>query len=159
MRKQILTSNPATSAPLPGELDVAALATVAVTSEMADHPVENAFDNRRGPGGSRWVAETPGEQTLVLAFDTPQNFRQVSLEVEENQDSRTQELHLAFSHDGGNTYRELLRQEFNFAPPGTTFEREEWTVAAGGVTHLRLRIKPDKGDRPCRASLTTLSLR
>jgi hypothetical protein len=159
MRKQILTSNPATSAPFPGELDVATLATVAVTSETAGHPVENAFDNRRGPGGSRWVAATPGEQTLLLAFDAPQTIRQVSLEVEENQDSRTQELHLAISHDGGNTYRELLRQEFNFAPPGTTFEREAWTVAAEGVTHLRLCIKPDKGGRPCRVSLTTLSLR
>jgi hypothetical protein len=66
---------------------------------------------------------------------------------------------LAVSHDGGSTYRELLRQEFNFSPSGTTFEREEWTTAAGEVTHLRLCIKPDKGDWPCRASLTTLSLR
>jgi hypothetical protein len=159
MRKQILKSDPATSLPVPGELDVAALATVAVTSEAADHPVENAFDHRRGPGGSRWVAATPGEQTLILAFDAPQNIRQVSLEVEENHDSRTQELQLAVSYDGGNTYRELLRQEFNFSPSGTTFEREEWTVAAEKVTHLRLCIKPDKGGRHCRASLTTLSLR
>jgi hypothetical protein len=159
MRKQILTSNPATSAPVPGELDVAALAAVAVTSETADHPVENAFDHRRGPGGSRWIAATPGEQTLILAFDAPQNIRQVSLEVEENQDSRTQELQLAASHDGGKSYRELLRQEFNFAPSGTTFERETWTIAAEAVTHLQLCIKPDKGGRPCRASLTTLSLR
>ena len=159
MRKQILTSNPAPSAPFPGALDVAALATVAVTSETADHPVENAFDNRHGPGGSRWVAEMPGEQTLILAFDAPQTIRQVSLEVEETRDCRTQELQLAVSHDGGNTYRELLRQEFNFAPAATTFEREEWTVVAEEVTHLRLGIKPDKGGRPCRASLTTLSLR
>ena len=159
MRKQILTSNPAPSAPFPEALDVAALATVAVTSEAADHPVENAFDHRRGPGGSRWVAETPGEQTLILAFDAPQDIRQVMLEVEECLASRTQELQLAVSHDGGNTYRELLRQEFNFSPPGTTFERETWTVAAEGATHLRLAIKPDKGGRPCRASLTSLSLR
>jgi len=33
---------------LPGELDVAAIAIVLVTSETADHPVENAFDARRG---------------------------------------------------------------------------------------------------------------
>ena len=159
MRKQILKSNPATSAPLPGELDVAALATVAVTSETADHPVENAFDHRRGPGGSRWIAETPGEQTLILAFDAPQAIRQVTLEVEETQISRTQEVQLAASHDGGKTYRELLRQGFNFSPSGTTFEREEWTVAAEEVTHLRLCITPDKGGQPCRASLTTFSLR
>lgn len=159
MRKQILTPNPAAAAPFPGEFDVAALATAAITSEAVNHPIEHAFDHRRGPGGSRWGAETPGEQTLILAFDAPQTIRQISLEVEEDQDSRTQELHLAVSHDGGNSYRELLRQEFTFAPPGTTFEREAWTVAAEGVTHLRLGIKPDKGGRPCRASLTTLSLR
>ena len=159
MRKRILKSNQAPSAPLPGELDVVAIATVLVTSETADHPVENAFDARRGPGGSRWVAETPGEQTLILAFDTPQTIQQVLLEVEENQVSRTQELQLAISLDGGRTYRELLRQEYNFSPPGTTFEREEWLVAAEGVTHLRLWIKPDKGNRHGRASLTSLSLR
>lgn len=159
MRKQILGFNPTTSGPLPGELNVAALATVAVTSESEAHPVENVFDHRRGTGGSRWVAETPGEQTLILAFDMPQEIRHILLEVEETQVTRTQELQLAVSQDGGNTYRELLQQEFNFSPTGTTFEREEWTVAAGVVSHLRLRIKPDKGGQPCRASLTTLSLR
>jgi hypothetical protein len=159
MRKRILKSNSAPSALLPGELDVAAIASVLVTSETADHPVENAFDARRGPGGSRWVAETPGEQTLILTFDTPQKIQQVLLEVEENQASRTQELQLAISLDGGRTYCELLRQEYNFSPPGTTFEREEWVVAAEGVTYLRLWIKPDKRNRPVRASLTALSLR
>lgn len=159
MRKRILKSNSAPSALLPGELDVAAITSVLVTSEKADHPVENAFDARRGPGGSRWVAETPGEQTLILTFDTPQKIQQVLLEVEENQASRTQELQLAISLDGGRTYCELLRQEYNFSPPGTTFEREEWVVAAEGVTHLRLWIKPDKRNRPVRASLTALSLR
>jgi hypothetical protein len=159
MRKQILKSHPAVSAPPRGELDVAAIATVLVTSELAGHPVENAFDGQRGPTGSRWVSETRGEQTLLLAFDAPQAIRTVGVEIEETEESRTQELQLAVSCDGGQTYRELLRQEFHFAPPGTTFEREEWTVGAEAVTHLRLQIKPDKGDRPCRASLTALVLR
>jgi hypothetical protein len=68
-------------------------------------------------------------------------------------------LHLSTSCDGGQTYRELLRQEYNFSPPGTTFEREQWALTAGGVTHLRLGIKPDKGGTPCRATLTSLILR
>jgi hypothetical protein len=80
------------------------------------------------------------------------------LEVEEIQVSRTQELQLAVSHDGENTYQELVRQEFNFSPSGTTFEHEEWTIVAEKVTHLRLCLKPDKGGRPCRASLTSLSI-
>lgn len=159
MRKQTLTPQAASAATFPGELDLAILATVAVTSEATDHPVENAFDHRRGPGGSRWIAATPGEQTIILAFDAPQNIRHISLEVEETRNSRTQELHLAVSHDCGNSYRELLRQEFVFSPSGSTFEREEWKVAADRVTHLRLGLKPDKSGGPCLASLTTLALR
>jgi len=159
MRKQIIKPTPSASAIPQGELDIAAIATVSMTSEMAAHPVENAFDGRRGPGGSRWIAETRGEQTLILAFDTPQAIKMAGLEIEELQDSRTQELQLAVSCDGGQSYRELLRQEFNFSPPNTTFEREEWTIGAEAVTHLRLQIKPDKGDRSCRASLTSLVLR
>ena len=158
MRKRSFTFNPAAAGPLPGELDLVDLAIVAITSESADNPIENAFDQRRGPGGSRWVAHTPGEQTLILTFDAPQALRRVSLEVEEVHESRTQELQLAVSHDGGNTFRELLRQEFTFSPSGATFEHEEWTIVAEKVTHLRLCLNPDKGGRPCRASLTCLSI-
>ena len=128
-------------------------------SELAGHPVENAFDGQRGPGSSRWVSETGGEQTLKLAFDAPQTIRAVSLEIEETTENRTQELQLAVSRDGEKSWRELVRQEFNFSPSGSTLEREEWTINAEGVTHLRLQIKPDKGGRPCRASVTSLVLR
>jgi hypothetical protein len=158
-RKQIIKPHPETPAPMPGEIDVAARATVQVTSESTEHPVEHAFDDRRGPGGTRWVAGGPGEQAVILAFDAPQTIRQVLLEVEETEVARTQELRLAVSHDGAQTYRELLRQEYNFSPPGTTFEREDWAVTAEGVTHLRLQMKPDKGGKPCRATITSLVLR
>src|SRR3954451_20019836 len=136
LRKQIINENPKTQAPMPGEIDVAAVATVLVTSEDPAHAVDHAFDDRRGPGGSRWVAGAPGEQVLILAFDAPQAIRRVVLEVEETGVARTQELQLSVSSDGGQTYRELLRQEFNFSPPGTTFEREDWAVTAEAVTHL-----------------------
>ena len=81
------------------------------------------------------------------------------MEIEETGENRTQELQLAVSRDGENSWRELVRQEFNFSPTGSTFEREEWSINAEGVTHLRLQIKPDKGGRPCRASVTSLVLR
>lgn len=158
LRKQILKERPAPPALRPGEMDIAAIATVLVTSEAADYPIDNIFDGRRGPGGSCWVAEEPGEQVLILAFDTPQTIRKISLEVEEQEVNRTQELQLSVSSDGGQTYRELLRQEYNFSPPGTTFEREEWSVTVEGATHLRLWIKPDKEGKPCRATLTSLAL-
>jgi hypothetical protein len=159
LRKQVIPRHLVESAFFEGEIPIADVATVQVTSEQADHPIDNAFDHSRGSGGSRWIAEGPGEQTVILVFDTPQAIRTIGLEVEEPAVSRTQELSVSISHDGGRTYRELVRQEFNFSPPGTSFEREVWSVEAGGVTHLRLEIKPDKGGRVGRATLTSLSLR
>ena len=159
LRKQIIQAATARPAATPDEIDIAAVATVLVSSEAPEHPVDHAFDRDRGPGRSRWVAGEVGEQTLILAFDAPQTIRRVALEVEEPEVARTQELQLAVSRDGGQTYREVLRQEYNFSPPGTTFEREDWTVTTEGVTHLRLVIRPDKGGKTCRATLTSLVLR
>ena len=90
MRKHILQSQ--VSAPDAREIPVASVATVFMTSEAADHPIEHAFTRPRGPGGTRWIAEQAGEQTLILVFDSPQTIRQVSLEVEEKDVGRTQEL-------------------------------------------------------------------
>ena len=159
LRKQIIKPSQETPALMPGEIDIAARATVQVTSESTEHLVNDAFDTQRGPGGTRWVGGEPGEQAVILAFDAPQTIHRILLEVEEPGVARTQELQLAVSGDGGQTYRELVRQEFNFSPPGTTFEREDWAVTAAGVTHLRLQIKPDKGSKPCRATITSLVLR
>ena len=159
LRKRMIESAPARPVTMPDEIDIVAVATVLVTSETPEHPVDHAFDRHRGPGGTRWVASEAGEQEVILAFDAPQTIRRVALEVEEPGVARTQELQLAASCDGGQTYRELVRQEYNFSPPGTTFEREVWEVRAEGVTHLRLVIRPDKGGKPCLATLTSLVLR
>ena len=97
LRKHLLMDHLAGQVAEPGEKDIAALATVWVTSEAADYPIDNAFDSHRGPGGSRWVAGTPGPQRLLLAFDAPQTLRQLCLEVEEWDVSRTQEIQVAIS--------------------------------------------------------------
>ena len=159
LRKQVIKAISLAPMRTSDAIDIAAVATVLVTSEEPDHPIDHAFDDRRGPGGSRWIAGEPGEQTVILAFDSPQAIRRVALEVEEPEVARTQELQLAVSTDGGRTYRELLRQEFNFSPTGTTFERENWAVNSDAVTHLRLHIKPDKGGNPSRATITSLVVR
>jgi hypothetical protein len=158
LRKQIVPKRSSESVSFEGELSISDVATVQVTSEEADHPIDNAFDHNGGPGGSRWIAAEPGEQTVILLFDSPQTIRKIGLEVEEPAVSRTQELSVSVSSDGGRTYRELVRQEFNFSPPGTSFERELWSTSGGAVTHLRLEIKPDKGGRVGRATLTSLTL-
>jgi hypothetical protein len=141
------------------EIPIDTLATVFVSSEKTDHPIECAFDQERGPGGTRWVAGEKGEQFVIVAFDTPQTIHHVVIEVEEHEVYRTQEMQLAVSKDGGVSYRELRRQEFNFSPDSTTFEREEWTISVQDITHVRLWIRPDKGDKACHATLTSFSLR
>lgn len=160
LRKHIISAG---HAPTPGpdepSIDIPAVTTVMLTSEAPSHPIDHAFDGHRGPGATRWVAAETGEQTIILAFDAPQTLRQVIVEIEETQTARTQELQLALSCDGGRSYREILRQEYTFSPPGTTFEREEWTASSAGVSHLRLWIKPDKSGDAGRATLTSLVLR
>jgi hypothetical protein len=158
LRKRLLSAQPLATASQPGAKEIAAIATVWVTSEAAEAPIDHVFDQHGGPGGSRWVAAGPGEQRLILAFDAPQTLRTISLEVEEPEVSRTQVLLLSVSCNGGQIYQELQRQEYTFSPPGTTFEREEWGVTVAGVTHLQLVITPDKGGAPCRATLTSLTL-
>jgi hypothetical protein len=158
LRKRLLMAPPLVSVSPSGAKAIAAIATVWVTSEVADAPIDHVFDQHGGPGGSRWVAAGPGEQRLILAFDTPQTLHMVSLEVEEPEVSRTQVLHVSISCDGGQTYQELRRQEYTFSPPGTTFEREDWAITVEGATHLQLVITPDKAGSPCRATLTSLAL-
>jgi hypothetical protein len=158
LRKHLLTAQPLASGSQSGAKEIAAVAAVWVTSEAAEAPIDHVFDQHGGPGGSRRVAAGPGEQRLILAFDTPQTLRTISLEVEEPEVSRTQVLLLSVCCDGGQTYQELRWQEYMFSPPGTAFEREEWAVTVEGATHLQLVITPDEGGAPCWATLTSLAL-
>jgi len=159
LRKQILSNPSAAGAPWADVKDIPALATVFVTSEAPGHPVDYLFDASGGPGGTRWMAGADGEQTLVLAFDAPQTIRAIGIEAEEPSATRTNVLTISLSGDGGRTYQERIRQEFNFSQPGTTFEREEWAVPAERITHVRVVVQPDKGHAPHRATLTSLTVR
>lgn len=158
LRKTVLKATPPKSQAGTGEIDIAAVASVVVTSESPNHPVDNAFDRNRGPGASEWVAEDPGEQSIVLAFDSPQAIRRIAIEVEEKKVARSQEIQVLISRDHEFTYDQLLHQGFNFSPPGTSFEREQWQVDLKGITHLQVRIMPDTAGKSCHARLTTLDL-
>jgi hypothetical protein len=94
----------------------------------------------------------------VLAFNSPQAIRRIAIEVEEKQVARSQEVQILVSRDQEFTYDPLLRQGFNFSPPGTQFEREQWNVDLAGITHLQLRIVPDIAGKPNHARLTTFDL-
>ena len=140
------------------EIAVLATATVVASSEVQGHPVSQIFDENRGPGGTQWIAGEPGDQTLNIAFHKPVTIRRITVEIEEREVARTQELQVSISSDGGQTYRELQRQEFNFSPDGATWQCEDWAVMASHVTHLRLFIRPDKGRQDVFAKLTSLVL-
>ena len=94
LRKLIIKQHPPTPDATSGMIDIAEVATVLVTSEAPEHPIDLVFDDDRGPGGTRWVAGEVGEQTVTLDFDTPQEINQILLEVEDLEVARTQVLQL-----------------------------------------------------------------
>ena len=136
-------------------LDVEQLAQVEVTSEDAAHPVESALVPGDGAG---WRAAQPGEQTLRLVFDKPQRLTRIWLLFIEPDTARTQEFVLRWSPDGGRTFREIVRQQWNFGPPETIREAEDYRVDLSGVTVLELAIVPDKSGGEARATLAQCRL-
>jgi hypothetical protein len=138
-----------------GWIDVEGEAVVEFTSEDEEYPLESAFGRAEGRG---WRAAAPGTQTIRLVFDRPQNIKRISLVFVENETARTQEFVLRWSHDGGISYQEVLRQQWNFSPPETTRESEEYEVDLSGVTVLELVIKPNIGGESGCASLKSFHL-
>jgi hypothetical protein len=118
-----------------GWLDLERGAVVEVTSEDQDWPVEFAFGPRDARG---WRAAAPGSQTIRLVFDQPQRLRCISLVFEENETARTQEFVLRWSSDGGSSVKEIVRQQWNFSPPESIREVEEYRVELLSVTALEL---------------------
>jgi hypothetical protein len=53
----------------------------------------------------------------LLIFDEPQRLRRILLVFEENETKRTQEFVLRWSPDGGRSFQEIVRQQWNFSPP------------------------------------------
>jgi hypothetical protein len=157
MRKRLITGPTPATIPSGGEggLDLERTAVVEVTSEDKDFPVESALVSRETPG---WRAATPGTQTIRLVFDQPQRLKHISLVFEENKTTRTQEFVLRWSSDGGSSFREIVRQQWNFSPPETKREVEEYQVELSNVTVLELIVVPNMSDGTDRASLKSLHL-
>jgi hypothetical protein len=138
-----------------GWLDLEHAAVVEVTSEDEDFPVESAFGSEDAQG---WRAAAPGHQTIRLIFDHPQRLKCVSLVFEEDEIGRTQEFVLRWSADGGSTLKEIVRQQWNFSPPASIREVEQYQVDLHNVDVLELVIQPDIAGGVARASLKNLRL-
>ncbi len=136
-------------------LDVQSLAQVELTSEQADHPIESALIPEAGLG---WRAAQSGEQTIRLLFDELQNIKHIQLLFNEDQHARTQEFVLRWSADAGQSYQEIVRQQYNFSPPNSTSELEDYAVDLVGVSVLELKIIPDISGGNALASISQLRI-
>jgi len=156
MRKRIITPVQQETASLDQDwLNMEGLAEVEITSEDAGHPIESALLPGRASG---WRAAGPGKQTIRLLFANPQRLRRIRLNFVEPRTERTQEYVLRWSPDGGQSYREIVRQQWNFSPQGATSETEDLHVELSAVTVLELSIIPDISGGNAFASLAQLRL-
>ncbi len=156
MRKRLITPISQDAPHLDeGWLDLDGAAVVEVTSEDKDYPVEAALVSAEMRG---WRAGSPGTQTIRLIFDEPQRLIRIVLVFEETETERTQEFVLRWSPDSGLSFREIVRQQWNFSPPKTVREIEDYRVDLSGVTVLELVIVPSISRGAARASLKSLRL-
>ncbi|MET0063608.1 MAG: discoidin domain-containing protein, partial [Candidatus Thiodiazotropha endolucinida] len=131
------------------------IAEVEITSEDSEHPIESALLFKETSG---WRASHPGKQTIRLLFTEPQSIRLVRLKFTEHQTQRTQQYQLRYSLDGGQSFQEIARQQWNFSPQGSTSETEEHQVDLTAVTLLELVIIPEISGGDAIASLSQLRL-
>jgi hypothetical protein len=140
MQKRIVASDPTPEAPAPEFpwIDLEDNATLQLSSEDPAHPIEAALtgDNEIG-----WVAAEPGPQYIRFTFYAPRAIHRVYLCIDADE-HRTQEFVLRWSADGGVTYRDVVRQQFNFSA-STHREEETYQVELRGATDLKLEITPN----------------
>jgi hypothetical protein len=96
--------------------------------------------SRRGLG---WRAAELGEQQIRIIFDHPTPIRRIQLHFVETTVERTQEFTLRWSSVRGGPMKEIVRQQWNFSPTGSTHEVEDYHVELKEVSALELAIKPD----------------
>lgn len=156
MRKRIITPVPTIVTALKeGWLDLEDAATVEVTSEDKDFPIESALSLEPRQG---WRASQPGTQTIRLVFDERQEVKRISLVFEEHEMTRTQEFVLRASLNPGGPFREIVRQQWNFSAPTSAREVEDYRVELSDIATLELTIVPSISGGTARASLKSLRL-
>jgi len=156
MRKTVLSPICSSSA-APGHewLDLEQAARVEVSSEAEGYPVEGALVKDLQGG---WRASEPGIQTIRLLFDRPQTIQLIRLVFKEKEFARTQEFVLRWLPQGTSAWKDVVRQQWNFSPPTSENESEEYKVDLLSATGLELSVRPDISGGDTRASLESLQL-
>ncbi len=120
--------------------DLEEIARVEVTSEDPNFPIEAALTAGEGSG---WRAAKKGKQIIRIVLDNPTTLRRIRLEFSETEVERTQEFTLRWSDEAAGPFREIVRQQWNFTPQGSTSEVEDYQVQLEKVSALELTLKPD----------------
>jgi hypothetical protein len=151
MRKRIASLAPAiaTRGSDQGWLDLTEIATIEVSSEEDGFPIESVFANNDPRG---WRASRPGEQVIRLIFDEPTPVGRIRLRFHESRSERTQQFTLSSCAEKG-VCREIVRQQWNFSPHGSTQEIEDYTVNLDSVSALEIAIQPDINRKDAVATL------
>jgi hypothetical protein len=123
-----------------------------LTSEDPVSPLENALSLNPECSDKGWAAGETGPQTITLHFMKPVKIRRIFLDFVEHEFERMQEFSLRYMTQAG-IQQEIVRQQWNFSPGGSTQEMEDYTVELDGVTRLELWIDPDVGREKVKATL------
>ena len=135
--------------------DLENVASVEVTSEDPNYPIESALALE---GGQGWRASQAGAQQIRIVFDEPIRLRRIQLRFDEPTRERTQQFTISWSTGQSESAREIVRQQWNFSTTGSTTEVENYTVDLAGVSILEIAIRPDIGGGDAVASLSSLRL-
>ena len=124
-------------------LNLSQVASVEVTSEDPDYPIDEAFECQSTRG---WRAAAAGDQQIRIVFDTPTPVRRIQLRFSEPAVERTQEFTLQW-YGAGDSPTVIVRQQWNFSPAGSTVEIEDYHVNLEAVRALELAIRPGLNGR------------
>ena len=105
-------------------------------------------------GGSGWRASHKGKQAVRLVFDRARAVHRIQLQFLEPEHDRQQEFTLRWSRVDGGPSQEIVRQQWNFSPAGSTGELEDYEVELEGVSALVLEIRPDLTNNGAIATLS-----
>jgi hypothetical protein len=155
MQKRLIERDRPTRDSDTGWLDLETQATTEITSEEPSRPVELAF---RAGGESGWRASEAGVQIIRLIFHQPQRVSRIRLRFSEKNVERTQEFALRWAPDLSHPFQNIVRQQWNFSPQGSTVESEDYRVNLNAVGVLELMVNPDIAHEGAIASLDELRI-
>src|SRR6266852_8469721 len=140
MRKKLINSDTIRPRSQEEWLDLEEIARVEVTSEDLNFPIEAALAAGEGSG---WRAAKKGTRIIRIVLDNPRTLRWIRLEFFETEIERTQEFTLRWCDEAAGSFREIVRQQWNFSPQGSTSAVEDYQVQLKNLEVLELTLKPD----------------